>query len=570
MVASAGVLLTAIVAAGAGSVAAATSPTDWPSFMDGPSHHSYDGAATTITTSNISKLTQAWNWPVPASKNTGSNWLEASPIVVDGVIYVGAEDGIFYALSESTHKVLWSDHLGVDTAKGTDPCGDHGEGITATAAYAVDPVSGTPTVFVNAPSGKLYALNASTGATIWTARVDTPSPTKNNYYSWSSPLVAHGNVYVGISSDCDSPLIPGGVISFNQSTGAQVAKWIDVPNTGGEQGGSVWSSPGELADGRIVVATGNGYKNSGEPLYDDSIVELNPKTLAVASYWQIPNGEQITDGDFGASPVMWFASIKGVSTPMLGDCDKNGYFYALKQNDLSAGPVWSAKITEPYPGGDAECDSSGVYDKHHLIIGGGAPTTIGGTTYQGSVRSLNPSTGKVNWKVGLPAGVIGTPTEDGGGVVAAQTFISSSHDLGVYLLNASTGARLKFIRTGVPVFAQAEFVNSDLLVSPGGKFGLSAYTISSSSKPVPTSITPSSFAAGSAKTSVTIAGSGFAAGATVTSHTGIHVSSVSFVSSSELTADVTVASTVAAGTYNLFVHNSDGKSGECTGCITVT
>jgi outer membrane protein assembly factor BamB len=665
-IASASVLLTTLMAAGAGAGAGAVTaqpgPSDWASFLNGPSHHSYDAAATTITPGNASSLTQAWNWPVPASTNTGSNFLEASPIVVDGVIYVGAEDGNFYAISESTQQVLWTDYLGLDTAKGKMPCGDHGQGITATAAFADDPVTGTPTVFVNAPDGNMYALNATTGATIWTATVDVPSQTKNDYYSYSSPLVTNGDVYVGISSDCDSPLVPGGVISFNQSTGAHVATWISVPDKPSKYGGSVWSSPGVVANGDIVVATGNGYANSGEPLYNDAIVELDPNTLAVDSYWQIPNGEQITDGDFGASPTMWTATIDGVSTPMLGDCDKNGYFYALEQNDLSAGPVWSAQITEPYPGGDAECDSSAAYDGNQLIVDGGAPTTIDGTTYPGSVQSFNPATGAVNWQTGVQDGLVGTPTEDGGGVVAAQGFLTSDHDLGVYLLNAATGAQLGFIKTAVPDFAQAEFVNNYLLISPGGTFGMSAFTpptvgppitgvspniiapdkttivtltgsgfsgtptvqvsggqvvvksvtVVSSTKlkvtvftdpgatltarnvsvlepglvedsctscltvgtppppPAPTSITPSSFAAGGAKTPVTIAGSNFAAGATVTTHVGIKITGVSFVSSSDIAANVTVESSVAPGTYNLWVNNPDGVTGECTGCITVT
>jgi outer membrane protein assembly factor BamB len=654
------VLLSTLMTAGAAAAAAQPGSSDWPSFLDGPSHHSYDAAATTITPGNVSGLVRAWNWPVPASTNTGSNFLEASPVVVDGVIYVGAEDGTFYAISESTQQVLWSDYLGLDTAKGKDPCGDHGQGITATAAYADDATTG-PTVYVNAPDGDLYALNATTGVTIWTATVDTPSTTVNDYYSYSSPLVAHDTVYVGISSDCDAPLVLGGAISFNQATGAKVAQWVSVPDKPSEYGGSVWSSPAEMSNGEIVVATGNGYAHSGEPLYNDSIVALNPKTLAVDSYWQIPGGEQVTDGDFGASPTIWFAKINGVSTPMVGDCDKNGYFYALEQNDLSAGPVWSAQITEPWSG-DAECISSATYNGTQLIIDGGAPTTIGGTTYPGSVQSLNPATGAVNWQTGVQDGLLGSPTEDGGGVVASQAFLSSDHDFGVYLLNASTGAQLGFIKTGVPDFAQAEFVNNYLLVSPGGRFGMTAFTIPTTGPPItkvtpniiapgkaatvtltgsgfsgsptvtvggtdvdvksvtvvspteiklsiftepgatltardvsvlepgpvqdscsacltvgtpppppaPTSITPNSFAAGAAKTPVTIAGSNFTDGAAAHAHVGIEITGVTVVSSTDITADVTVASSVPPGTYNLWVDNPDGYTGECTGCITVT
>ncbi|MGH3155958.1 MAG: PQQ-binding-like beta-propeller repeat protein [Streptosporangiaceae bacterium] len=568
MIASVGVLLVAFLAAGAGPAAAQPAPGDWASFLNGPSHTSYNAAATTITPGDISSLTQAWSWATPATTDTGRNLTYASPTVVNGVIYLGAEDGNFYAISESTQQVLWSDYLGLDTAKGRFPCGDHGQGVIATAAFANDPVTGTATVFVNAPNGDLYALNAKTGATIWSSVIDVPSTTKNNYYSWSSPLVTNGDVYVGISSDCDSPLIPGGVISFNQSTGQQVAEWISVPDKSALVGGSVWSSPGLLANGDIVVTTGNGYRNSGEPLYDESIVALNPNTLAVDSYWQVPEAQQINDGDFGGSPTMWTADIGGVSTPLVGACNKNGYFYAFEQNDLNAGPVWEDQISVPYPGGATECDSAAVYDGSQLIVGGGAPTTIGGTTYPGSVRSLNPATGAVNWQTGLQDGIVGTPTEDGGGVVAAQAFITANKSYGVYLFNAATGAQIDYIRTNIQQFAQPVFANNDLLVSPGGKYGTHAFTIPTVGPPI-TNVKPATIASGKT-TTVTLTGSGFSGSPTVqVSGKGVLVDSVDVVSSTTIKAKLSSSKVAPPGARNVTVTEPDLVVDSCESCLTI-
>jgi outer membrane protein assembly factor BamB len=476
VVASAGVLLAALPGAGAGPAAAQVSPADWPSFLYDTSHTSYNAAATSITPSNVSSLSRAWSWATPLPTNNGTRLIHASPTVVGGVVYIGVEDGYFYAISESTQAVLWSDFLGLDEPSPLPTCVKHAKGITATAAVADDPVTGTATVFVNAPDGHLYALDAQTGAVIWKGLVDTPSTTQNDYYAWGSPLVANGKVYVGISSDGDCPLIPGGVVAFDQSTGAQVARWIDVPTSKPKlYGGSVWSTPALLSNGNIVVATGNGYGGSGQPLYDESIVELDASTLAVQSYWQVPAAQQAMDSDFGASPTIWTATINGVSTPMVGDCNKNGFYYALKQNDLSAGPVWQAQITVPYPGGVTECDSSAVYDGKQLIVGGGASTTINGTQYPGSVQSLNPATGAVNWQTGLLDTIVGTPTEDGGGLVAAQAFGTTNASLGVFLLDAATGVQVGFIKTHVPEFGQAVFAGSDLIVGGGGRFGVKAF-----------------------------------------------------------------------------------------------
>ena len=215
-----------------------------------------------------------WRWVVPAAPNSGSTTLLASPTVSDGVAYIGADDGYFYAVDEATQQVLWSVYLGLVT-----PTTCRGPlGIVSTAAVADDPATGKPTVYVNAPDGYFYALDAATGAVVWKSVVHIPSTTKNDYFAWRSPLLADGNVYVGISSNCDNPLVPAGVLAFNQASGAQVAQWNSLP--AGKVGASVWSTPAQAADGRIIAATGNGYNSSGQPLYDDSIVALDPGTLA--------------------------------------------------------------------------------------------------------------------------------------------------------------------------------------------------------------------------------------------------------------------------------------------------
>jgi outer membrane protein assembly factor BamB len=466
---------------GAGAASGQLNLGGWPAFLYNAEHTSYNAGATAITPSSVSGLARAWRWKTPASPNSGPNHLLASPTVVGGVVYIGAEDGYFYAVSETTRTVLWSRFLGIDPGlKSAGSCVTRTKGITGTAAVADDPRTGKPTVYVNAPDGYLYALSASTGKVIWKGVVGIPSATQNDYYAWGSPLVTNGEVYVGISSDGDCPLIPGGLVAFSQSTGATVAHWTDIPAA--TRGGSIWSSPALLANGDVVVTTGNG---NTQPLYNESIVALNPDTLKVLGYWQVPPAERAHDSDFGGSPTTWTATINGVATPMAGACNKNGLFYAFAQNNLNAGPVWETRITVPYPGGGAECDSAADYDGNQLIIGGGAATTINGTTYTGSVQSLNPATGAPNWQTGLPGTIVGTPTEDGGGVVAAQTFTSTDNQLGVYLLDASTGKVLRFIETGLHMFGQPVFTRNDMIIGAGGSFGMQAFHVAPAGPPGP-------------------------------------------------------------------------------------
>jgi len=459
---------------GAGSSRAAGP--DWPTFLGDTGHSSYNASATAITPANAAQLARTWQVLAPAESSGGSRAFQASPTVVDGVAYIGAQTGDFFAVSEATGTVLWTRFLGVEPAVGSKPCGAKAAGFTATAAVAPDPTTGALTVYAYSANGDVYALDAATGATVWSASVYPLSSTADAYYAWSSPLVADGHVYVGVSSFCDSPLVPGGLVSLDQATGAQVARWYTLGQpgpTGLPIGGSVWSSPVLLPNGNIVVTTGNGYNGSGQPLYDESIVTLDPTTLAVLDAWQVPAAQQVSDSDFGASPTVWTATLNGVPTPMVGACNKNGLFYAFLQSDLAAGPVWQTRITVPYPGGDSECGSAAVWNGTSLVIGGGAATTINGVTYPGSVQALDPATGTPLWQTGLPATVVGTPSQDGAGVVAAQTFTGTT--LGVYLLNATTGAVLSVLGTKSSVFAQPVFDGSQLLVAAGPSYGLSSF-----------------------------------------------------------------------------------------------
>lgn len=545
----------------AGLAPASPSGSDWPSFLDGPSHSSYNAAATSITPANISDLNPIWRWILPPSKVIASSSLNASPTVVDGVIYIGSKDGEFYAFSEATKKVLWSDFFGTACVY---------QGFTSTATVANDAATGKSTVYVDSPDGYLYALDAATGATVWKNQLDNPGP-NCAYYAYGSPLVANSMVYIGISDDARAFIDNAGIKAVNQSTGATVATWNSLP--AGDYGASVWGSPALASNGTIIDGTANGKPYSGsQPLYDESIVDLNPNTLALESAWQVPKSQQIGDGDFGASPTLFTATLSGVSTPMVGDCNKNGIYYAFRQDDLGAGPVWQQRITVPYPGSSEECDSAAIWNGTDLIEGGGAPSSSSQPAFSGSVVALNPNTGAVIWDTQLNGTVVGSPTEDGGGVVAAQTWqVDSEGQPGVYLLNAATGAIMEQIVTpGDNLFGQAVFANDSLIVGAGPAVGMTAYQITSPGSPI-SLVDPSTITTG-ATTKVTLTGSGFTGKPTVFI-SGFHVytKSVKVVSSTKLTFSASVTKKAAAGTYNVSVIEPGHPpvNDSCTSCITI-
>src|SRR5215467_16249526 len=227
--------LAGVVLAPAAGAAGARAPNlDWPQYLHGPQHSSVSNA-TAFSTSNSGSVTQVWHWQPPVISGKPAPALDASPTVVAGVVYIGAQSGGFYALNESTGKVIWSRQLDTESNV-TCPA----RGISSTAAVLADPVTATSTVYVSG-ARFLYALSAATGAVSWKTEIGPPDKAQpNGYYNWSSPTVVGGHIYVGLSANCDDPLIRGGVVELDQHTGQVLHTWHTVPT--GSIGGSIWSS----------------------------------------------------------------------------------------------------------------------------------------------------------------------------------------------------------------------------------------------------------------------------------------------------------------------------------------
>jgi outer membrane protein assembly factor BamB len=369
-------------------------------------------------------------------------------------VFIGSRTGWFYKLDERTGKELAKVFIGFQPGK-TCTAG----GIIATATVARDPADGQDTVYVGAPDGYLYALRATDLSVKWRSVIAIPSPAVSDYFQWSSPTVSGGRIYIGVSSHCDKPLVRGGVIGYQQATGKVFARYFDVPK--GVVGGSVWSSV--AANGRYVyVSTGNAAAGALN-LHDTvSIVELRAATLAMVASFRPPPSQQLFDADFGASPAL-FGSL-------VGACNKNGLFYALHAPSMTL--AWQRRIAaSPGSTGRAVCIASSAYDGKSLYVAATA-TGIGGKTYPGSIRRLDPGTGKIVWQTGLPNGVVGTPTLDGAGVLAVGTFGATATPNAVYLINARTGHILRTLITGSTDFAQSVFAGGWLFTANGtGVYG---------------------------------------------------------------------------------------------------
>ena len=315
--------LTAVISPAAAQVATGA---DWPGYLNGPAHSSYNGPETAITmampaTGQEMDLEAARAHPVrPARPARQSPRWSAARFTLARRLASSTPSASPAARSSGARPSASSRR---PPAEPTDSGHGHGAG---------PPDGGPLTVYVAGGDGYLYALSAATGQVIWKSVIAIPSATKNNYFDWSSPTVANGNIYIGQSSQCDIPLVNGGLKEYSQSTGGLENFYQTYP--GHTIQASIWSSAAYDSSG-VFVTTGNGPGGDQE-----SVVRLDPATLAKEGSWMVPKSQKVSDSDFGGSPTLFTATIGGVATPMVGACNKNGIYYAWQEDDLAAGPDW--------------------------------------------------------------------------------------------------------------------------------------------------------------------------------------------------------------------------------------
>jgi outer membrane protein assembly factor BamB len=431
---------------------------DWSMDQFDLAHGSRNHEADAITADNAAELTPVWQWFPDPSEEDGqpAALLLASPTVSGGRIYIGANSGVFYAIDATNGTIVWQRQLGY-VAEASCP----GQGITSTAALANDG-DGQLVVFVGAGDGSLYALRAEDGSVIWKVSVVGPRRDETEGSTWSSPAVADGHVFVGVSSPCESAQIRGGLKAFDQTSGKRDGAYWVVPKNA--VGGSVRSSP-MLSGDDVFVSTGNADPTGESPEGDSSsLVQLDGSSLEKLTSSTVPDLLD-TDRAFDASPS-WFAPT-GNASAMVGACNTNGLFYAFHEDALQEGPVWEARISvERSFGGN--CLGGAVWDPigSRVIVTGGL-TTIDGEVFQGSVQALDARTGRPLWQRGTPLPIWGGASLNGSGILAAPAFGSEeTSGNGVYLLDAERGAILTRLDTGgSPVSAQPVFSDRYLFVA---------------------------------------------------------------------------------------------------------
>jgi outer membrane protein assembly factor BamB len=458
------ILITVVVPASAASA-------DWPTYLFDNGHSSFNNAATTITPQNAATLHKSWTFTPTKKKGQPAARILGSPVAVGGTVYIASFNGTLWALNESTGTVRWSADVGF-TPVGACPTK---AGPTATPVVAPDPSrSNQLTVYMAGGDGSLYAIDAADGSVVWQTMVAQTNVTPAEFL-FAAPVLVNGDLFIGVASNCEPPLAPGRVVELSQDSGTILNTYHAVAADSG--GAGIWITP--ASDGTSIwVTTGNADETGTEPPGDSySVVRLSASDLSKQDIWTVTPSLDGTDFDFGASPTLFAATLGGTPTQMVGACNKNGYFYALRAQNLAAGPVWSRKIGAKKAGGPT-CLASAIWDQgNNRLIVGSNKTTIAGVSYGGSLRSVNPATGKPLWQLGLNPGPIeGSPSEDGAGVVAAATADQTGGTNQLYLVDPSNGQVLTQIALPSAELAQPVFADGYLFSAPITG-GLTAYTV---------------------------------------------------------------------------------------------
>ena len=308
---------------------------------------------TQVNDKNVDKLGLAWQFKYDLDRV-----VEATPIVVDGVLYTTGAYSMVYALDAVTGKLLWKyDPKVWRGTQGTGCCDAANRGVAVWGGK----------VYVGVYDGRLEALDARTGKKVWS--VDTVIDHDRNYTISGAPRVVKGKVIIGNGG---AELgVRGYVTAYDAQTGKQAWRFFTVPGDpakGDESdtitmirktwfgnqywlqggGGTAWNAfayDPELD--LLYIGVGNGSvwnyglrsEGKGDNLFLSSIVAVRPDTGKYVWHYQTTPGDS---WDYTATQDIIVATlpIDGKPRKVVMQAPKNGFFYLL---DAATGQFISAE-----------------------------------------------------------------------------------------------------------------------------------------------------------------------------------------------------------------------------------
>jgi len=395
---------------------------DWPSYGLNFAEDRFSPLAR-ITAANVGTLGLAWSYDLESRRG-----VQATPVVVGGVMYVTASWSVVHAVDARTGARLWTFDPQVPRDHGARGCCD-----VVNRGVAVH----RGKVFVASYDGRLFALEAATGRVAW--QRDTINDRSRAYTVTGAPRVFAGNVVIGNGGAEFG--VRGYLTAYDAETGEQRWRWFAVPGNPADPpedesmrralatwdpagrwweaggGGTMWDTLAYDPELDLMfVGTGNGSPwnarlrspAGGDNLYLSSIVALRPRTGEYVWHYQQTPGD---NWDFTATQPMILADLEiaGRTRKVILHAPKNGFFFVLDRETgalISARNFVEVNWATGYDEGGRPIEVAGARDRQNPRET--IPTAFGARNWH--PMSFNPRTGLVYMPVhGVPLSLTPDP-----------------------------------------------------------------------------------------------------------------------------------------------------------------
>jgi alcohol dehydrogenase (cytochrome c) len=308
-------------------------PTNWPQYHR--SHNAWRfSPLDQINKGNVKRMHVAWIHQ-PGAVTHG---LQATPIVIDGVMYSIAADNNVFALNAATGEVLWRYTPKLDPIVKEVFYGSASRGVTV----------GRGKVYIGSLDGRFIALDQKTGKELWSTQLTNMRAEGGALFS--SPPQLAGNILFGGTTGGDQPII-GKIYAVNADTGERT--WtFEIPRDDPKSwpgdsrkrgGGSAWL-PGtyDPSTDTIYIGTSNASPDFnrddrlGDNLYTATVLALDAKSGKIKWHRQeVPNDTW----DFDSAYESLLVPRSGGKTALV-HLNKNGFVYVMDKDDGSMVNAW--------------------------------------------------------------------------------------------------------------------------------------------------------------------------------------------------------------------------------------
>ncbi|WP_263410415.1 outer membrane protein assembly factor BamB family protein [Terriglobus tenax] len=338
------------VAATLSSLPSAWAQANWASYGQDQAGSRYS-KLTQINTANVTKLERAWTF-----HTGGQVQNEATPIIVDSVVYMASPNG-YFAIDGITGEQIWKFAAQDTTLRGV--------------AYWPGDKTSPARIIGSVDKGRIVALDAKTGKPV-------PEFGENGYVDIKTKMTSPPAIYKNMLI---LPTMDTHVRAWDAKTGKMVWNFNLVPQPG-EPGHETWESDAWKTTGGVnvwghitideklgiaFIPTAPpspdyvGISRPGDTLYGTSLVALDANTGKLKWYHQLVHHD-LWDFDSSAAPALVEIRQKGKTIPAVVHMGKTGLMYIYDRRDgkpvfgeeerpvpVSTVPGEKSAPTQPFP-----------------------------------------------------------------------------------------------------------------------------------------------------------------------------------------------------------------------------